>query len=221
MALEPDKRERTLIRLDGGFGTDENLEWLCARGYQFVAKGYSGSRAKKGAASSVPEDGWREGPTPGQELGRPEEAHCYGRRTITVARRWRDGKGKLHRDLLITTLVGLADREVAKLYDGRGAMEVDIKGDKRGLGIEKRTKKSFHAQEALVLLAQLAHNLLAWFKRWFLAGTARAARLGAERLVREVLAMPGRVRGGRWQTRRVLVELPILHPWARAPWPMG
>jgi hypothetical protein len=40
-------------------------------------------------------------------------------------------------------------------------METDIKGDKRGLGIEKRRKKSFHAQEALVLLAQLSHNLLA------------------------------------------------------------
>jgi hypothetical protein len=28
----PKKRSRTLIRLDGGFGTDENVEWLCTSG---------------------------------------------------------------------------------------------------------------------------------------------------------------------------------------------
>jgi hypothetical protein len=84
------------------------------------------------------------------------------------------------------------------------------------LGIEKRTKKSFCAQEALVLLAQLAHNLAAWFKGWFLAGTA-AGGLGMERLVREVFAMPAQVRvGRRWSATKALIELPVLHPWAKA-----
>jgi hypothetical protein len=215
LSEEPKKRGRTLIRIDGGFGTDENLEWLCERGYQFIAKGYSGGRAKK-VARSVPEDGWREGPTPGQELGQPTKPHRYQRETITVVRRWTDQKGKLHQDLLVSTLVDLGEEEIAKLYDGRGAMEVDIKGDKRGLGIEKRTKKSFCAQEALVLLAQLAHNLAAWFKGWFLAGTA-AGGLGMERLVREVFAMPAQVRvGRRWSATKALIELPVLHPWAKA-----
>ncbi|MGH3146189.1 MAG: transposase [Rubrobacter sp.] len=214
LAEEPEKRKRTLIRIDGGFGTDENLNWLCWRGYQFVAKGYSGGRAKK-VAKSVPEGGWREGPTPGQALGRPEEPHRYGRRTLTVARRWTDAKGKPHQDLLISTMSELGDAELAELYDGRGAMEVDIKGDKRGLNLEKRRKRSFHAQEALALLAQLAHNLLAWFKRWFLAGT-KAGRLGTERLVREVMAMPGQVSASRWRAEKVRVKLPNLHPWAEA-----
>src|SRR5688572_11024566 len=40
------------------------------------------------------------------------------------------------------------------IYDGRAGIEADIKGDKRGLGIEKRRKKSFFAQEAVVLLSQ-------------------------------------------------------------------
>jgi hypothetical protein len=31
LAEEPEKRKRTLIRIDGGFGTDENLNWLVAR----------------------------------------------------------------------------------------------------------------------------------------------------------------------------------------------
>lgn len=215
LGLDETKRKRTLIRLDGGFGTDEDLNWLCWRGYQFIAKGYSGTRAQK-VAASVPENDWREGPTSGQELGRPTQPHRYGRKTQTVARRWRDGKGKLHQDLLITTLVDLSREETAKLYDRRGGMEVDIKGDKRGLGLEKRRKKRFYAQEALVLLAQLAHNLLVWFKRWFLSGT-KAAQLGMERLVQEVLAMPAQVRVGRWRAK-VRLKLPTLHPWAKAVW---
>ena len=56
----PQKRARTLVRLDGGFGTDENLGWLCLRGYEFVAKGYHGGRAKK-LAKSVAENGLARG----------------------------------------------------------------------------------------------------------------------------------------------------------------
>jgi len=217
LELDEAKRKRTLIRLDGGFGTDENLNWLSWLGYRFIAKGYSSSRAWK-VAASVPEDDWRAGPTPGQELGRPTQPHRYGRKTQTVARRWWDEKGKLHQDLLITTEISLSREEVAKLYDRRGGMEVDIKGDKRGLGLERRRKKRFFAQEALILLAQLAHNLLVWFKRWFLEGT-KAAQLGMERLVNEVLAMPAEVRVGGWRSgRRVQLKLPTLHPWAKAVW---
>jgi hypothetical protein len=116
------------------------------------------------------------------------------------------------RTLRVGLLLELDPSRIAKLYDGRGGMEADIKGDERGLGIEKRRKKGFWAQEALVLLAQLAHNLLVWFKRWFLRGT-RAAGLGVERSVRDVLAMPAEVRVGR---RKVSLKLPTLHPWARA-----
>lgn len=213
LELDEGKRKRTLIRIDGGFGTDHNLNWLCWRGYEFVAKGYGGRRASK-LAASVPEDGWCEGPTEGQELGMPALAHRYARKTKSIVRRWFDRRERLHKDYLVSTLTELSADEIAKLYDGRGGMEVDIKGDKRGLGIEKRRKKSFHAQEALVLLAQLAHNLLVWFRRWFLAKTT-AAGLGVERLVREVLAMPARVETGRW-SGKVRLKLPTLHPWARA-----
>ncbi len=213
LELKERERKRTLIRIDGGFGTDDNLNWLCWRGYEFIAKGYGGTRAKK-LASSVPEEGWREGPTKGQQLGIPTLAPRYARKTKTILRRWFDGKGKVHNDYLLSTLTELSAEEIAKLYDGRGAMEVDIKGDKRGLGIEKRRKKSFHAQEALVLLAQLAHNLITCFKRWFLEGTS-AAKLGMERLITEVMAMPAEVLVRR-RGKRLRLKLPNLHPWAKA-----
>ena len=212
LAEERQKRRRTLVRLDGGFGTDANLNWLMWRGYEFIAKGYGGKRANK-LAKSVPEDGWRQGPTKSQLLGVPARAHRYARKSKTVVRRWVDEKGKPHTDYLVCSLHELGPAQIAKLYDARGAMETDIKGDKRGLGIEKR-KKSFHAQEALVLLAQLSHNLLVYFKRWFLEGTA-AAKLGVERLVREVLAMVAEVRVGKI-SGKVRLKLPYHHPWAKA-----
>jgi hypothetical protein len=43
--LAPEQRKRTLYRLDGGSGTDENLRWLLSRGYQVLGKGFSGKRA--------------------------------------------------------------------------------------------------------------------------------------------------------------------------------
>jgi len=209
------QRKRTIVRLDGGFGTDENINWLIWRGYQLLVKGYGGTRAGK-LAKSVPEGGWHEGPTEGQQLGIPAAPPRYARKTKTVVRRWSDAKGKLYTDYLITTLADLSADEIAKLYDGRAGMEADIKGDKRGLGIEKRRKRSFHAQEALVLLAQLAHNLIAHFKRWFLGGSG-AQKLGVERLLREILALPAEARvGKRGRGRRLLVKLPELHPWAEA-----
>ena len=212
LAEERQKRRRTLVRLDGGFGTHANLNWLMWRGYEFIAKGYGGKRANK-LAKSVPEDGWRQGPTKSQLLGVPARAHRYARKSKTVVRCWVDEKGKPHTDYLVCSLHELGPAQIAKLYDARGAMETDIKGDKRGLGIEKRRKKSFHAQEALVLLAQLSHNLLVYFKRWFLEGTA-AAKLGVERLVREVLAMVAEVRVGKI-SGKVRLKLPYHHPWAK------
>jgi Transposase DDE domain group 1 len=183
------------------------------RGYEFIAKGYGGKRAKK-LASSVAEDGWQEGPTKSQKLGVPGSPHRYARRSKTVVRRWVDEKGKPYQDYLVCSLFWLGSSQIATLYDARGGMEVDIKGDKRGLGIENRRKKSFLAQEALVLLAQLSHNLIVYFKRWFLEGTA-AANLGVERLVREVLAMMAEVRVGR-MSGKVCLKLPNHHPWAKA-----
>ena len=116
-------------------------------------------------------------PRPSSGDGRTPRASCYT-------------------DYLLTTFTHLEAEGIATLYDGRAGMEADIKGDKRGLGIEKRRKKSFHAQEAVVLLSQLAHNLLVWFERRFLGGT-KAEGLGMERLLREVMAMPAEVRVGR------------------------
>ena len=46
-------RKHVLYRLDGGSGTDDNLRWLLARGYQVLGKGFSGKRANTLALASA------------------------------------------------------------------------------------------------------------------------------------------------------------------------
>lgn len=184
-------RAKILLRLDGGFGTDAAINWVLWRGYQMIAKGYSATRAQK-VVATVPPDEWEVGPTLGQELGIPDEPHRYGRKTQSVGRRWQDKQEKEHCDLLITTLMRLSQAGVAKLYDSRSGAESGIKEDKQGLKLEGRRKRDFQGQEALLLLTQLAHNLLVWSRAWFFRGT-RIADFGLVRLMEAVLKVPGEV----------------------------
>ncbi len=41
LALTPAQRRRTVWRTDGGFGSDDNINWLLGRGYQVLSKGYN------------------------------------------------------------------------------------------------------------------------------------------------------------------------------------
>lgn len=88
------------------------------------------------------------------------------------------------------------DRMLALLYayDRRGgAVETSFKGDKQGLFLAKCNKHSFAAQEMLVLLAQLAHNLLIWTRNALAAAHPALQHLGILRLVRDVLTIPGKI----------------------------
>jgi hypothetical protein len=79
-------------------------------------------------------------------------------------------------------------------YDRRGgAAETQFKGDKQGLFLAQRNKRSFTAQEMLGLLAQLAHKLLIWTRNAFPGTQPSAQRLGILRLVRDVLTIPGKI----------------------------
>ena len=45
-------------------------------------------------------------------------------------------------------------------------METAIKGDKQGLGMTKRNKKRFEAQQMVTQLNTLAHNTIVWARQW-------------------------------------------------------
>jgi DDE family transposase len=55
--LPAEQKEQVLLRLDGGYGTTEIIDYLLAEGYQFVVKLFSSSRATK-LAKSLPEAQW-------------------------------------------------------------------------------------------------------------------------------------------------------------------
>ena len=47
LGLSEAQKGQLLIRLDGGFGTSDVIEYLLAEGYQFIVKLHSASRSKK------------------------------------------------------------------------------------------------------------------------------------------------------------------------------
>ena len=80
------------------------------------------------------------------------------------------------------------------LYDQRGGgVETTFKEDKQGLGLTKRTKKRFEAQQILVALGMLAHNVLVWAREWLAFQLPRLRRFGVKRLVRDAFGIGGLV----------------------------
>src|SRR5205807_10170989 len=47
LGLSEAKRARTIVRVDAGAGTLDDLNWLLARGYQVLAKEHSGPRVRR------------------------------------------------------------------------------------------------------------------------------------------------------------------------------
>ena len=79
-------------------------------------------------------------------------------------------------------------------YDLRdGGLETQNRGDKQGLGLSKRNKRSLPAQEMLILLAQLAHNLVIWSRDRLAAVDPRFRRYGVQRIVRDLFQISGQV----------------------------
>jgi hypothetical protein len=214
--LDAAKREHTLIRIDAGAGSIADLNWLLMRGYFVVTKDYSTARARLLAAQVRdwvvdPQDGERQVglvPIPASDY----HAGQY-RRTITrVAVRCRLASGAWGVGVVVSSLsvadacalAGLDATAAADpllgllayvyLYDQRGGgVETSFKEDKQGLGITKRSKKRFAAQQVVALLGALAHNVLCWAKRWVVARAPAIQRLGIKRLVRDVFGINGRV----------------------------
>lgn len=99
-------------------------------------------------------------------------------------------------------------------YDGRAGMEADLKSDKRGLGLAVIRKHLLPAQKLVVLLVELAHNILLWARSWLAERVPRLQEYGIVRLIQQVWAIPGRVKLTE-QEGVVRVRLRREHPRAR------
>jgi len=212
LALDEAKRARTILRVDAGGGSLADVNWALQRGYQVHAKDYSTHRAARLAASVTR---WVDDPrTPGRQAGwvtLPPGEYVRPVRRIAVRCRKQNGEwgyGAIistlpPRDVTLLTRQPLdraADRAAVLLayvyfYDQRGgACETANKGDKQGLGLTKRNKRRFEAQQMLMLLGTLAHNVLLWARQWLAPRCPTLARYGLLRLVRDVGQISGFLR---------------------------
>ncbi len=207
LQLDEDKRHQTIVRVDAGGGSLGDVNWLLARGYLVHGKDYSGQQAKRLAKSVV--DWYADPHQPEREFAWVSETtDAYVRPVKRIAVRCRQQDGKFAYGVLISTLsaqhvltltgqsLSLLDDPTAVLlaylrfYDQRGGgVETSFKGDKQGLGIGKRSKKRFAAQQMVMLLGSLAHNVIIW-ARSFLASPA-LRQYGMLRMVRDVFHISG------------------------------
>jgi len=181
------------------------------RGYQIHGKDYSSARAGR-LAASVQE--WVDDPeVEGRQVGWVSlPATEYARPVRRLAVRCRKANGQWGIGVLISTLspeevlaltqpTARPDADAAtvllayvSLYDQRGGgVETSFKGDHQGLGSTKRSKKRFEAQQMVMLLGTLAHNVVIWARQWLTqaAAPAQLRHYGMLRMVRDVFHISG------------------------------
>jgi hypothetical protein len=208
LELDEARRQRTVLRVDAGGGCLDDVNWALRRGYRVHCKDYSAQRAAQLAKSVA---AWVEDPqAPGRQVGWvTAPATQYAAPVWRVAVRCPKRDGSWGVGVIISALTpaeilrltdqvpALADDPAALLayvhfYDRRGgACETANKGSKQGLGLTKRNKKRFPAQQMLTLLGTLAHNVLLWARRWLAPRCPQLARYGLLRLVRDVGQISG------------------------------
>ena len=209
LEMDERKRQRTIVRVDSGGGSAEDINWMLERGYQVHAKDYSGVRAQT-LAESVTE--WIPDPSDrDRQMGWVTlETDLYCRPVKRIAVRCHKKNGHWAYGLIISTLspidvllfTGGYQQEIedpkavllayVNFYDQRGGgVEIEIKEDKQGLGTSKRNKRRFEAQQMLTQLEALAHNVLIWAQQWLAPHCPKIAHLGLKRLVRDVFQMDG------------------------------
>ena len=209
LELDEAKRKRTILRIDSGGGSVADINWVLERGYQVHGKDYSGVRARALAESVIE---WITDPCDSsrQMGGVTLETDLYCRPVKRIAMRCRKKNGQWGYGVILSTLspqdvlflTGGYTQEVddpravllayVNFYDVRGGgVEIEIKEDKQGLATSKRNKRRFEAQQVLIQLETLAHNVLIWARQWLAPRCPRIARLGIKRLVRDVFQMDG------------------------------
>lgn len=209
LALDATRRQRTILRVDGGGGSVADVNWALGQGYHLHAKAHLG-RGAHVLAASVTE--WVSDPRiPSRQVGWVTLRDApYIRPVRRIAVRCRKRNGQWGVGVLLPTLspqdVILLTRQpldrvndptavllaYVYFYDQRGGeVETEIKEDKQGLGVTKRNKKHFAAQQMLTQLNALAHNTIVWARGWLVPHFPKLRHWGMLRMVRDVFQVSG------------------------------
>jgi hypothetical protein len=207
LELDAKQRQRTIWRIDGGGGSDDHIRWLLSRGYQVMVKGASNRRAEALSRQVTRWDAYRD-----VWLGQVDTPVDFGRPVQVIVKRRLTKDGFCH-SYYVSTLKMPSKGTLMAKYDDRGGAEVEqFRNDKNGLHLAARRKRRFPAQKALILLTDLAHNLLADFYHTVLTGT-QFEGFGPKRTVRDLLAIPGKLTFEGAQLKRI--DLLESHPHAK------
>lgn len=205
--LDETRRKRTILRVDGGGGTDGNINWALQRGYFWMSKVKNWQRTSKLVA---PITDWQSLPElPGHAVAWVPTPHLYEKPMRQLAVRWEKPIGGWHYCVLVFNLTDdmlfeLAEHKrtrmteqelfsaIVKAYNLRsGGVETSFKNSKQGLGLGKRNKKSFQAQRVLILLAQLAYNITVWVRRELSKHRPELQHYGMLRMIRDAFSISG------------------------------
>lgn len=207
--LDENRRNQTILRVDGGGGTDGNINWALRRNYFWMSKVKNWQRTSKLVA---PITQWQSMPElPGHEVAWVPVPHAYEKAMRQLAVRWPKPKGGWQYCVLVFNLTDpmlfeLAKRQptayteqelfsaILKAYNLRsGGVETSFRNSKQGLGLSKRNKKSFQAQRVLVLLAQLAYNITIWVRTELAKHQPELQHYGMLRMIRDVFSISGKL----------------------------
>lgn len=211
LALDESRRRQTILRIDGGAGDDDNINWALRRGYQVIVKVKNWRRILKLAATVTH---WYPDPKVNdRQLGWVTTPFEYVQPTRQLALRNRKKDGSWSYHILVFTLTDKALFDLCQhphppqphtieilhlamhFYDQRGGgLETQNRADKQGLGLTHRNKQRFTAQEMLVLLAQLAHNVIIWVRTPLQTLVPAFRHIGILRMIRDVFHIPGLIR---------------------------
>ena len=236
LQLTAEQRSRTLVRFDAGGGSVPTINWLLEQGYGVLGKACSGQQSRL-LAQTVKQ--WvTDSQLPEQQIGWVvEEPTSFARSIRRAAVRSRKPNGQWAVGVLICslddqTILHLAGwpveavpdeptmlQALVALYDQRGGgIETSFKGEK-SIGLTKRNKKRFEAQQILMLLGTLTHNVIVWAHQWLnvpppsepelIQGISPLSReplpqYGPLRMVRDVFHISGLLR---WDGGGHLIEI--------------
>ncbi len=188
------------------------ITWLLSRGYHVTGKFKSNGRVRKLVSGIMT---WSATSSPGREVAAVPEPVEFVRPLQQYAVRTpsKEQASGYYHAIVFTSRTDLSMQAVVDHDDGRAGMEADLKGDKQGLGLATIRKHRLAAQKIVILLMQLAHNVLLWARRWLSKAVPHLNDYGIVRLISQVWAIPGRLKLIDQQVQRI--RLRPAHPRTR------
>jgi hypothetical protein len=200
------------MRSDSGFGSDYNIDYVLDEGWQVLTKSYGGKRSAR-LMRELPETEWLEVGS-NRWLAPAFQPPTYLKPVQYLMLKWLNEKGETKQSGVICSVLDWDLAQVIAYYDDRASCETQIQADKGGLKMGKRRKARLDAQESLILLTDIAHNLLSWASSWmFPEGIFKT--FGTTRWVEDVLALPGGLIFNE-QSKLLEIQLNRQHPYSEA-----